>query len=579
MWLMKARRVSLLVAGVVLAWAPADAGAAITITITQPGPGALAASSVAVTGSYTSDVAVANITATVGTTTVPLTFPATSFEGTFSGSVALTGLPHGTTTVTVTVTDVLNTAASESVDFMHDTPPTVEVTKPVGYTAATPNVLIQAQCVDDAPACTLQARIGSTVIATGTVSLDEEVSLAQWDGRFVSLVLTAIDSSGQTMSVSRGVDVTDAMVEVVKVPGPILAASANYVLFDEGTRIGLWDRSTGQSTIIKTGANATYVGIPDGCYITPTGAIFVDSPNYAEPTTYEYRNGTLIQHDGRGFPQVAGDGAMWRRDDGIYRYNIIEGIGAVVPVSSLIAALWGNGDIFFMADGQLKRYRDGTITILADQVRWAFPHHLEIDGTNVAWASSTGNGVDTGYRQINFYRGSGVVEEVAEFDLFALPEGTPRAFDHYGLRNGWLGFARVTGNVLQVYRRNSNGTEQRLTGWNDHSWFDAIGPNGDVMLFHGGRRYLATGDAMPELIGPGQGRAFYDDGRWFVIIDDTLYEINATGSPAVEEPDVGPFPIPSEDAPGCGCSGGQPAGPLALALVLLFALRRRRRTD
>lgn len=568
------------VVGVVLAWVPTSASAAITIDVTAPTPGELSNTHVTVSGSFTSDVAVDNITATVGTTTVPLTFGPSNFSGTFSGSVPLAGVPHGTASVTVTVTDVLNNSASASAEFVHDTPPTVNVLEPNGYVQARPELHIAAECVDDAPACTVQARVGTTVVASAEGTLDTTVSLADWDTQFVSLVFTVIDSAGQTTSVSRGVDVTDAMMLVKQFPGAILCASAKRVLFDEGTRISLWERSTNQTTVVLDPAYPYAVNASWGCSITPYGAMFVDRRDYsAAPTIYEYRSGALIEHEGTGWPVFAGDGAAWMRDGQVYRYSITAGEGALLPLTSF-GGLGPNGDVIFSEEGRIKRYRDGDVTIIDDKYYGA--GSFLTDGFNVAWGYNSGSTLSP-YPALRFVRADGFAETVASFDPLSGPAYP--GWNDFALRNGWLGFSRVTaGNVLQVFRRDGDGDEQLMTFWSDHSGFDGLAPNGDMMVLHNSRRWLTTGSGAPELIGAAPGRVFYDDGRWFLIDDDTLYEIDAAGSPPAQEPDFGPFPTDDglgggDGGDGGGCSSGRGGGPAqVLGVLLILAFLRRRRS-
>ena len=76
------------------------------------------------------------------------------------------------------------------------------VTEPLDYSVATPSIRLVASCSDTTAVCSsLKVSTSSTILATGTTSIDQTVSLANYNGQQITLNFIATDSSGQTTSI------------------------------------------------------------------------------------------------------------------------------------------------------------------------------------------------------------------------------------------------------------------------------------------------------------------------------------------------------------------------------------------
>lgn len=152
------------------------------------------------------------------------------------GALTIGPLSRGTKTLVVTATDLLNNTATASLDFVHDNPPVITVTSPIDGDVALPNAQLTATCSDDntAVGCqNFQARIGSTVVASGASAINQSVSFASYDGQSVSVDFSATDSANRTTSVSREVyvDLSPKLVSEAVVPGRVVDFDGSRILY------------------------------------------------------------------------------------------------------------------------------------------------------------------------------------------------------------------------------------------------------------------------------------------------------------------------------------------------------------
>lgn len=101
--------------------------------------------------------------------------------------------------------NVLGNITEATRSFIFDQKPVLSITDPLDGTVARPELQISASCTDDDPAgCTsITVKVDGTVVATGKSSIDENVSLASFDGRQVTLRVEAKDSANQVTALER----------------------------------------------------------------------------------------------------------------------------------------------------------------------------------------------------------------------------------------------------------------------------------------------------------------------------------------------------------------------------------------
>jgi len=152
------------------------------------------------------------------------------------------------------------------------------------------------------------ASSNNTVLASGTTSIDQTVSLAAYNGTSFNIRFDGQDSAGQTSSVSKGVSIelSRRLARLLNVTGTILDFGADG-------RLLYLDTANGTSTlkIINTLNNTTVdvYGSATRGFLTPGGAIFV-----VGYTLYEWKNGVLSGVAGNisgGRLVVRGNYAVW----------------------------------------------------------------------------------------------------------------------------------------------------------------------------------------------------------------------------------------------------------------------------
>src|SRR5262249_26098170 len=143
---------------------------------------------------------------------------------------------RGEKVVTFSATDIFGNRLVSSRTFTYDQTPVLTVTEPLVSTVARPLLHLAATCVDDDPAGCQSLRViidDGTVVATGTGSIDQTVSLTSLNGSAVNLTFAAIDSAGQRVNDVRKVLVegSSKLVEVASVNGAILDVQPDRFLY------------------------------------------------------------------------------------------------------------------------------------------------------------------------------------------------------------------------------------------------------------------------------------------------------------------------------------------------------------
>jgi hypothetical protein len=79
----------------------------------------------------------------------------------------------------------------------------------------------------------------------------------------------------------------------------------------------------------------------------------------------------------------------------------------------------------------------------------------------------------------------------------------------------------------QIWTRSPTGEERQVTRFSTASTFEAVGPNGEIVLRHD-RRYLAVPDYSmpPRDLSSGLGLAFFQNGSLYIAIGRSLFRVS-----------------------------------------------------
>jgi hypothetical protein len=100
----------------------------------------------------------------------------------------------------------------------------------------------------------------------------------------------------------------------------------------------------------------------------------------------------------------------------------------------------------------------------------------------------------------------------------------------FQLRSGWIAFTKPgQGGLLQVWVRSPSGEESQIADFNASSYIDALAPNGEVTFIADGHRYLGIRGTSPIDIGPSDGKSLWLEGKWYIYIRGTLYQVDLPG--------------------------------------------------
>jgi hypothetical protein len=513
----------------------------IRLTIYAPARGAtVLADSLDVGVSVISDREPQSLTATVDGRTIPLTFRSQS--GTFTGRLDLTGLQTGTKTLRVVARDVAGDSAVATTTFTYAHAPTqLTVLLPIPNMTANPDIPIEATCGDCA---TIQAKVGTTVIASGTTTIATNASLAAFADpasatRLVTLTIVGTSASGQSIQQSVPVYAfNNPNLERVAYGGiRMLDVSGGRALYatardaQSALHLVIRNLSTGTETDIAT--LLPFADIDAG-FLTSAGAIW-ESTLSGTTRVGEYRGVAPIDlgqadHFGQadhaaGSLVVEGRWAAWSHGSTLVLRDLQSGTNQTVA-SDLFSAsqvrqfdVAANGDVVYVnAARQLVRVRLGVPTPLTADAAYLIDQP-RTDGTNVVFTRIT----------------AGCAAEPCSATVRIGPDGTEvlaqQGFPEYETNNGWVAFRKPgpTG-VMQVWTRSPAGVLEQRTNLGTDSSIESLGPDGEVVVLSAGRRYLnraGTGDPV-RLIMPVAGRyttSFWRGTTGYVVIENTALRI------------------------------------------------------
>jgi Bacterial Ig domain len=508
----------------------------INITIAQPTEGALVGNDLKVLVTVSSTFEIKSVKASVDGRAADLSFFSTAG---WSGNISLSGLAQGEKTLTVIVTDALGNMAQAQRKFVYDQPPSLTVTAPLSQTVAHPTVFVDATCVDDDPAgCTsLTASINGNVVALGKDSIKGFLSLSAFDGNYVTLTFTVLDSKGQMTTLNRviKVEASNNLSEVEAVGGSIIDVQPDRILFLDDKILKIHDRASGVDSVVMDDAGK----VVQYGFLTPKGAIFVASSVDATTSrVYEWRDGSMINLgpvNSDASLKVKGKYAIWNLapplgDPALFLRDLAAGTNIEVTniAGNIENDVSASGDVVYWSccsptNYNVYRYHNGVNTKLTnDSSLWnTYPR---TDGINVIYRKHAPCCNDQTYA-IVLYGSAGEIPLASPRQQEPLPE------TDYQLNGGWVAFTRLGTSALQVWTRSPAGEEAQITFYSAPSSIQALSPVGGVIFNNAGRSYLKEANAPALDVGSDLGHYFWQDGQWLVTIGRSLFRVNTTPPP------------------------------------------------
>jgi hypothetical protein len=481
-------------------------------------------------------------------------------NGRWRGVLVFDGLGFGEHVVTVAATDVFGNRGEATTIVVNDVAPRLNLGGPLGEVVARPSLRVIARCDDDNPDGCVSIRLvgpptqtsssesasqcresSAVVLASGTATIDADVSLAAYEGRSPYLCIFAEDSRGRRVEWSGQVHVESSsrLVEVASAAGLVVDADATRLLWVD-QQPG-WPYSSGVGTLtIRARAAGTDVPIgqtgevtPVSARLTARGAIYMETrrQNMASDLGYllDWRDGGRFGVDtthGTRSLRVAGDYAVWAGPDATKRRDLASGAIVVLTPSPSSASAWSldvaaNGDVVTAdtLDGgegafTVRRYRGGAAEILARPTGQVGPGAVRTDGQSVVYSRASGSSFEVVL--------AGEPEEVL---ASAVPMPTS-AGEPLAIAGGWIAFVRPgSAAETQVWRRSPSGAVSQVSFFGASSLVETLAPNGELTLLSGGRRYHARPDRAPIDVGAAVGRALPIGGEWHVTIGRSLFRV------------------------------------------------------
>lgn len=502
-----------------------------------PHPGDFVGDSVPIAVSVQSTYQIASATVRSGQTSIPLVF-GYHHERDYSpkawvGTFPLSGTSKGSKEFIATITDALGNKSQATTSAIYDQKPGITLTLPRDGAVARPRLALQAEATDDDTGNPprLTVTVENIQIASGIGSLSSDIDLSAFEGKSVSVMVTARDSKNQTTSTTRKVYVESSprLAARRQMDGDIWDAS--------GTRILYVDRSGPVPSMkISDSANKTTETIEttvdlDGTwggygFLTSTGAIYAHGQLNGTTSpycwVYEWRKGGLTNLSGLNSStslKVAGDWAIYNNNQELYLRNLSQG------TSRLLDNQAGNTDNSVASNGTVAYWRsmyydlylwtgDSSRALLPPStIKLTYPI---TDGTNVVFLKRVS--VSGGNELI-------LLEGTRETRLAAASTALTSSPSGYVLNGGSVAFlAEDAAKALQVWRQDAKGKEQ-ISFFSTSSAIELMQADGTVVFRHGSKRYLAKRGSPPLEIGNGLGKVLDRDGKLLVIVGGTLFEV------------------------------------------------------
>jgi hypothetical protein len=366
-------------------------------------------------------------------------------------------------------------------------------------------------------ACTVTANVGSGPEISVTGPTFDFTFGTRPLGSQPALTLTARDSHGLSTSarIQLYVELSPTWHEVASAGSEIITATPDFLFYRDSSSVTgvralrLRDLAAGTDVTVRTDPSfsGTYLG---PAYITPTGVVFVigTGGGTVPDSLVEYRNGVLshvglVSKDPEPIHvSASGDWVAWMAPDyTVYRRNVVTGSTTPIATSSWSPDVAANGDVVFVQNGVVKRYRAGVVTTIGSGDRPV------TDGNLVVYLNAW----------VYLYDGSSSTQLSTLYSKYA----------SYAVRNGWV-FYNSAGpsGQWQLFSRAPDGTTRPVS--TEGAGYDleipygmqvirVVGDNGEVMYhdFFGSRPIYAAP--------PYAGGADVGGGGHYAFFGSTLY--------------------------------------------------------
>jgi hypothetical protein len=515
---------------------------------------------------------IASVTASVGTTTQSLAGNNGSYTGTLK-------LPPNQTSMDLVVraqTTAGETAESTVHIYQAQHPPTLTIHAPLPATVARPTLDLDLACGGDTPTCNITVEFGpfgslgkEIQLVSGGAQVQTTVDLGQWDGLEGSITMTASNAHGSTI-VTRDIVVEGSRwyKELQALPEAILDADLStmpwrFVRVDQAfgdtatdwapqhidptkpfpvalhvdgqpdTRIfdGMihdgfehsysdWVRLVPGAVLYQTmdqngiGRLTRWAGKADAAYPVPAEAVSLSGDYLA----FSFFNGAQVHlesvRNSTGVVTVLPDG-----DDEIGISS--DGVVARASISpNPPSAGCGTGTLnskLFLGD-----------KLLASEPN-SYYSNLQTDGKTVVYWKRSYVGMSCN-ETLQVAMNDGSSETLLGPTAPAANRST-NGGELIKMNNGWIAFVLPdqSSQYTELWRRSPTGTLERIVKTSSDLWLEGLGDDGSMMYmvdwFRANQRSFVGPSGRTTLVGHGLGRAFFYQGKWYILIGRSLFQM------------------------------------------------------
>lgn len=463
----------------------------------------------------------------------------------FEGTLSLEGLEQDTLVLEITAKDVFDTEISEEFTRVYDTPPILNVIEPIHASVARPMVRIKASCVeeDDKP-CEIivtvdpETPFSQEIVKANAIDTVIDYSLnqdAKWvRGNINQLWISAVDSREQKVSVNQ---------TIYYEPSPYLkeVSSAQFTIFDwNGSKMLTGDIANDnwvrQINIIDSEdtVEIPFEGELQKMFLTSQRAIIKgnrNDDNFDE--LYEWKDGELKLLDTLPVENIdhQGEYVIWESgltDD--YKLNLRN----VATESNVVISQNPNIQDFYVAangvavynagapDYEVYSFKDGMSNPLtSDNAEEVWNQDPITDGASFVY-TKTKDCCDNPTYAIALHDGN---DETIIREFEEIPADKQ-------INNGFIAYSKA-GNTQQsqVWLWKPDGNASQVTFFGKNSLIELLNDQGDIMLHHDEKRYLADSDGEIRAISAANiGKSFWENDTWYLSIGRTLFEVDTTVS-------------------------------------------------
>ncbi len=466
----------------------------------------------------------------------------------WSGSLDLEGL-SGEFNGSVTAVDVLGnkqTVETGSFTYVVDNPPELIITSPYHYSVATPHIRVAAKCTDDSGEdCDFLIEIvadrnETTVFQSTASEIDERFDLSTYEGSEIVLRITVLDTKGQS-AVRESIVYVESnprLSPIQTVPGSILDTSESRILYTENREnihsLEVFDRSTGESSNIYTNPGVSIQ--PHLSFLTPLGAIFVERmEDSTQFRLVDARGDEIVdlgKPDSNSSLLVKGKYAIWNNSKTLFLRDLISGSNTIIAEN---AGNWRNdltaeGSVAYWGtteeNHQIFIYRNGASVQLTNDSEYR-SYSVRTDGENTIYTKDR-EILGQRFYQIAFHNGT-AESIVLDTGMDELNVGS-----EYDLVDGWIAFVKPgSSGQRQVWMHRVGESPRQRSLFFSGSLMIEINERGELIFENEQRdsKYISHPSGRFIKLGNYIGETIWQDGRWQVVIGNTLFALDTRRVP------------------------------------------------